>query len=282
MRLVTFGQNGKERVGVVQGSEVVDVTAAAPTMLALIQAGSAGRESVRRELEKGARLALNSVTLRSPIPRPAKNVICIGRNYKEHVAETGASLPSEPIWFTKAVTAICGPYDDIALDLSISRDFDWEVELALVIGREGRHIGKDHALDYVHSYAVFNDFSVRDIQNGRRQWFLGKSYEKSAPLGPWLITPDELGDPQSLNVRCRVNGIVKQESNTSLMIFDIATCIADISRIMTLEPGDIISTGTPSGVGFSRNPPEFLKPGDVMETEIDGIGTLRNRLVSAG
>jgi 2-keto-4-pentenoate hydratase/2-oxohepta-3-ene-1,7-dioic acid hydratase in catechol pathway len=257
-------------------------------MNALIAGGSQALEDARKAAETGAKTALSQAQLLSPIPRPLKNVFCLGLNYKEHVAEgvargTGADPegPKYPIWFTKPPTAVCGPFDDIVIEPRISTAYDWEVELAVIIGKPAKHVPKEKAYEYVHSYSIMNDFSVRDIQRRHGpppQWFKGKSWDKGSPLGPWLVTPDEV-DPENLQVICRVNGEVKQNSNTSLMIFDIPTQIADITEVLTLEPGDIISTGTPSGVGFARTPPEFLKNGDVMETEIAGIGCMRNRIV---
>lgn len=291
MRLVTYSQQGQQRIGVVQGDQVADVSRVAANMNELILGGQQALEDARRAAESGARTPLSQVHLMAPIPRPLKNVFCLGLNYKEHVAEGAAAgaratadLPEYPVWFTKVPTAVCGPYDDIAVEPSISTQYDWEVELAVVIGKAGRHIPRERAYEYVHSYAVFNDFSVRDIQRRHGpppQWFKGKSWEKGSPMGPWLITADELGSPEHLQVTCRVNGVVKQSSNTELMIFDIPSQIADITQVLSLEPGDVISTGTPSGVGFARKPPEFLKNGDVMETEIERIGLLRNRIVEA-
>ncbi len=287
MRLVTFSHHGQQGVGVVLGQEVADVTAVAPTMVALVQGGQTALDSVKRNAEHATKYALDHVQLLSPFPRPTKNVFCLGLNYSEHVAEGAHArgqevvLPEFPVWFTKTPTSVCGPYDDIKID-NLSVEYDWEAELAVVIGKEGKHIPKEKALEYIHSYTVFNDFSVRDVQYRHgRQFFKGKSYDKASPMGPWLVTADEIPNPQNLRVACRVNGVTKQDSNTSFMIFDIATCIADITDTVTLEPGDIISTGTPNGVGFARKPPEFLKNGDVMETEVEGIGVLRNRIISA-
>ena len=289
MRLATFDERGIPRIGVVLDGEVADVTSVAPTMLAFVEGGAAAQERVRRAAETAPRRRLDQVKLLAPFPRPIKNILCLGLNYKDHVGESAsagfaaAALPKNPIWFTKAVTSVCGPYDDIVIDPAISAQYDWEVELAVVIGRSGRHISRERAFDHVHSYTVFNDFSVRDVQlrGSSAQWFLGKSYDNGSPMGPWLVTADEVAVPPKLQVTCRVNGVVKQDSNTELMIFDIPTAIADISRLMTLEPGDIIATGTPSGVGVAATPPEFLKPGDIMETEVEGIGVLRNRIVVA-
>src|SRR5579884_737058 len=289
MRLVTYRYQGQDKVGVVVGDQVADVSAVAPDMNALIAGGQQALDGARRAAETAAKAPLNQVQLLAPIPRPLKNVFCLGLNYREHVAEgaaagvrSSADAPEWPVWFSKPATAVCGPYDDIAINPSVSTQYDWEVELAVVIGKPARHVPKEKAYEYVHSYTIFNDFSVRDIQRRHGpppQWFKGKSWDKGSPMGPWLVTPDEL-DPEHVQVTCRVNGVVKQNSNTSLMIFDIPTQIADITEVLTLEPGDVISTGTPSGVGFARTPPEFLKNGDVMETEIENIGVLRNRIVA--
>ena len=291
MRLATFVHQGGQRVGVVLKDELADVTAVAPTMIALVEGGAAALERVRGVLDKAPRVKLDQVKLLAPFPRPIKNVLCLGLNYKEHVAEgirlgvrADDSGPKYPVWFTKAVTSVCGPYDDIVIEPAVSTDYDWEVELMVVIGKTGRHISKERAFDYVHSYTVFNDFSVRDIQRRHGpppQWFKGKSFDKASPMGPWLVTADELGTPPKVRLTCRVNGVTKQESNTELMIFDIPAAIADISEVITLEPGDVIATGTPAGVGVARTPPEFLKAGDVLETEIEKIGVLRNRIVEA-
>lgn len=289
MRLVTYRHQGQVRVGVVLGDQVADVSSVAADMNTLIQGGQQALDDARQAAENGARAALSDVQLLAPIPRPLKNVFCLGLNYREHVAEgagagvrSTADAPEYPIWFTKPPTAVTGPYDDIPINSRVSTQYDWEVELGVVIGKAGKHVAKDKAYEHVHSYTVINDFSVRDIQRRHGpppQWFKGKSWDKGSPIGPWLITPDELGNPEKLQVTCRVNGVVKQDSNTSLMIFDIPTQIADITDVLTLEPGDIISTGTPSGVGFARKPPEFLKHGDVLETEIEKIGVMRNRIV---
>ena len=254
----------------------------APSMQILVEGGNEMLRAVRRAAEDAARLQLRDVELLAPFPRPSKNILCLGLNYKEHVAEGrwSESLPTLPVWFTKAVTAVCGPYDDIRVDPRLSEQYDWEVELAVVIGREGRRIPKERALEHVFGYTAFNDFTVRDVQNRHGgQWFKGKSLDHASPMGPWVVTADELGDPQQIEVMCRVNGVEKQHSNTRMMIFDIATAIADLSEVVTLEPGDVIATGTPSGVGYARKPQEFLKPGDVLETEVERIGGLRNRIV---
>ncbi len=291
MRLATFAHQGGQRVGVVLKDEIADVTAVAPSMIALVEGGAAALDRVRGTMDKAPRVELDRVKLLAPFPRPIKNILCLGLNYKEHVAEgvragvrVDDNAPKYPVWFTKAVTSVCGPYDDIVIEPAVSTMYDWEVELMVVIGKTGRHISRERAFDHVHSYTVFNDFSVRDIQRRHGpppQWFKGKSFDKASPMGPWLVTAEELGTPPKVRITCRVNGVTKQESSTELMMFDIPAAIADISEVITLEPGDVIATGTPAGVGFARTPPEFLKAGDVMETEIERIGVLRNKIVVA-
>ncbi|HEX6513807.1 MAG TPA: fumarylacetoacetate hydrolase family protein, partial [Chloroflexota bacterium] len=248
MRLVTYQQQGQPRVGVVLGDDVADVSTVAPDMNTLIAGGQQALDDARRAAETGARTPLKEARLLAPIPRPLKNIFCLGLNYKEHVAEGAragvrtADLPEYPVWFSKPPTAVCGPYDDIVIEPAVSTKYDWEVELAVVIGRTAKHVAKEKAYEYVHSYTIFNDFSVRDLQRRHGgQWFKGKAFDKGSPMGPWLITSDELGNPEQLQVVCRVNGAVKQDSNTSMMIFDIPTQIADITEVVTLEPGDVIS-----------------------------------------
>jgi 2-keto-4-pentenoate hydratase/2-oxohepta-3-ene-1,7-dioic acid hydratase in catechol pathway len=286
MRLATFHYRDDTAVGVVSGEKILDVSAMAPTMLDLI---TADPERIADTVTggRGAWYDLADVTLLAPIPVPPRNVLCVGRNYAEHVREGAAggrhdgTLPDRPTWFTKAVTSICGPYQTIRLDPGLTAQYDWEAELAVVIGTAGRRIPKDRAMAHVHSYCVLNDVTARDIQHQYAdQWFKGKSIDGSSPLGPWLVTADEVGDPSGRPITCRVNGVTKQESTTSMFIFDIPTLIADISEVLTLQPGDIISTGTPGGVGNSRRPQEFLRNGDVLETEVEGIGLLRNECVA--
>ncbi len=301
MRIATFRADGRTRLGVVRDERIIDLTLAGRVageedpageledMLALIAGGQQALGRVARLVASApaeAELPLDAVRLLAPIPRPRKNVFCVGRNYAEHAAESfravgkDVQLPPAPNIFTKAVTAINGPYDDIPFDANVSEKIDWEVELAVVIGRGGRHIARAQALEHVWGYTVLNDISARDIQNRPgMQWFMGKSLDGACPTGPWIVTADEISNPQNLHLRLRVNGEVKQEDTTANMLFDVAAIIEELSRYLTLEPGDIIATGTPAGVGYARTPPEFLKPGDVVETEIAEIGTMRNRVV---
>jgi 2-keto-4-pentenoate hydratase/2-oxohepta-3-ene-1,7-dioic acid hydratase in catechol pathway len=226
------------------------------------------------------------VTLDAPV-RPSRNVFCVGRNYLEHAREGARALgrelklPSVPTFFTKATTAIAAPDSTLHLEAAVSSEYDYEAELAVVIGSECKNVSPDDALHAVFGYTAFNDVTARDVQREHGQWFKGKSLDESAPIGPWIVTPQELGDPQRLEIRLRRNGIEKQHASTSSMIFPVAQVIAALSKGMTLLPGDVIATGTPEGVGFARNPPEFLADGDSLEVEIERIGILRNAIAIA-
>ncbi len=218
----------------------------------------------------------------APIPRPRKNVFCVGWNYLEHFEEgaqklqDNRELPKWPVFFSKATTAVNGPFDPIPFDAAISTSLDWEVELGVVIGRGGKNIREEDAMAHIWGYTALNDVTWRDVQRRHGgQWHKGKSFDGTCPMGPVIVTADAL-DPANLRVSCRVNGVTKQDSWTRYLYFTIPRLIADLSAGMTLEPGDVISTGTPEGVGFARTPPEFLKAGDLLETEIEGIGVMRN------
>jgi 2-keto-4-pentenoate hydratase/2-oxohepta-3-ene-1,7-dioic acid hydratase in catechol pathway len=283
MKLVTYEWQGVARVGVVRGEEVVDLTAVSPTMLALIGKYEALLPQIEQALARTeTAVPLQNVKLLAPIPRPQRNVMCLGLNYAAHAREfyaakgQEASLPTTPIVFTKATTAVSGPTDPIPYDPAVSSEIDWEVELAIVIGKQGKNITEVDAPAYVFGYMVLNDVSARDLQMRGKQYFKGKSLDGFCPTGPWIVTADELPLPHDLRITCRVNGVTKQDGRTSQMIFDVPAIIAYLSRGMTLLPGDIIATGTPEGVGFARKPPEFLRPGDTLESEVEGIGTLRN------
>jgi 2-keto-4-pentenoate hydratase/2-oxohepta-3-ene-1,7-dioic acid hydratase in catechol pathway len=286
MKLMTFRAHGGEKVGVLRdGDEVVEVDQPGG-MLGLIDAGADGLRRVEAALasSRAPSRKLADVELLAPIPVPRGNVIAIGRNYARHAAETAklGDEPSPPTIFTKAITSLTEPYADIAIDPSISDKIDWEVELAVVVGRRGANINRDAARPHIFGYSVINDVTARDIQSGwGGQYFKGKSLDRSSPFGPWIVTADEIADPQTLNLRLRVNGTVKQDSSTRDMIYGVDAVLEWASKGMTLPAGTVIATGTPDGVGFARTPPEFLKPGDVMETEVEGVGTLRNRIVAS-
>jgi 2-keto-4-pentenoate hydratase/2-oxohepta-3-ene-1,7-dioic acid hydratase in catechol pathway len=300
MRLVSYSRtpDPEPRVGLLtDGSRVLDLAGAAKAsgrplpfdpsdMASLIAAGKEGLEAVRRLATGGAggAVALDPVRLHAPIPRPRKNVFCLGWNYLEHfkegeaVRQSGQQIPDYPVFFSKAVTAVTGPRDPIPFDPKVSEKIDWEVELVVVIGTGGKNIPESRAMEHVFGYTAMNDVSARDLQRRHGgQWFKGKSLDGHCPMGPCIVTADEV-DPDNLRVTTRVNGVTKQDSNTRHFYFKIPRVIAELSLGLTLEPGDLISTGTPEGVGFGRTPPEFLKAGDLLETEVEGIGVLSNRI----
>ncbi|HSS94042.1 MAG TPA: fumarylacetoacetate hydrolase family protein [Candidatus Dormibacteraeota bacterium] len=287
MKLLMFRHDGDRRLGALRPGhedEVVDLGEVAKDVLAVIDAGEQGLERAEKAAKSAGRvLHLKELTLLPPIDNPRGNMIAMGRNYQKHAEETAHDGDVQPpTVFTKAITSITGPYDDIPIDPTISEDIDWEVELGVVIGKSGANIARRDAMDHVFGYFVLNDVSARDIQNGwGGQFFKGKSLDRSCPTGPWVVTRDEAPDPRSLGLRLTVNGVVKQEGNTEDMIHPVDSIIEWTSKGMTLLPGTLIATGTPDGVGFARKPPEFLHAGDVMETEVVGIGLLRNRLVAA-
>lgn len=217
--------------------------------------------------------------LLAPVPRPRKNIVCMGRNYAEHAREGGVAPPEVPVFFTKPPTAVVGP-DAPVVCHPVTQQLDYEVELAVVFGRRGRNIPAARALDYVFGYTILNDVTARDLQRRHQQWFKGKSLDTFAPLGPWIVHRSALPDPQALSLRMRINGEIRQDSTTAKMIFSVAQLIETLSAGMTVEPGDILATGTPEGVGMGFSPPRWLQPGDVMEAEVEGIGVLRNQVVA--
>jgi len=289
MRLLTFRAGGASRLGALRpdGSDEVVELPEPGDMLSLIDAGDEGLARARQALDstRSHTRRLQDLEVLAPLPNPRGNVIAIGRNYQAHAEESARAAGKAvdpPTVFTKALTTIAGPYDDIVVDDAVTKQVDWEVELGVVIGRHGINIPQDRALRHVFGFLALNDVSARDIQFGwGGQFFKGKSLDGFCPIGPWIVTPDEIDDPQSLRLSLRVNGVVKQDGNTRDMIYPVAAVIEWVSRGMTLPAGAIIATGTPDGVGFARTPPEFLQPGDVMEAEVEGIGTLRNRIVRA-
>ena len=282
MRFVTFASDFGVLAGVLDGDQILPL--AGLDMLSIIEMGAAGLERARALAAGAAGHALpyDPAMLLAPIPNPRRNIFCLGLNYAEHAEESLRSkgldvkMPAAPVFFTKATTTANGPFMDIPFDPEVTNSVDWEVELAVVIGKAGINIPRARAMEHVFGYMVLNDVSARDLQRRHQQFFKGKSLDGFCPMGPAIVTADEIADPHALGLRCRVNGVVKQESNTQHLLFDIPACIESLARGMTLLPGDIIGTGTPSGVGFARTPPEFLKPGDVVECEVDGVGLIRN------
>lgn len=290
LKLITYQHAGQfpvgaARLGAVTAPGVIDLAPIVSDMLALIDGGAAALAQVRSYLipDRPA-FPLASVTLLAPIPHPRRNVMCLGLNYAEHARESAEARgrefkpPQHPVFFTKATHAINGPEAVIPFDAAVSEQIDYEAELAVIIGRGGKNISRADALDHVFGYTCLNDVSARDLQVNHSQFFKGKSLDGACPIGPWIVTADEIPDPQQLDIACRVNGVTQQDSNTRNMIFNLPAIIEILSRGLTLDAGDIIATGTPSGVGFARKPPEFLKPGDVVEVEIERIGVLRNRV----
>lgn len=286
MKLVTYQYKSEITIGAVNDEDqVVALTAVAPDMLTLIQMGPAGLSQAQKIIDQADHIVpLADVGLLAPIPQPLRNIMCLGKNYAEHAKESHAAwgdkheLPEFPIIFNKATTAINSPFGDIPYDTAVSSKIDFEAELAVIIGRQGKNITANEALDYVFGYTVMNDVSARDLQRRHKQFFKGKSLDGSAPLGPWIVTATAIPNPHNLQVTCTVNGVQKQNGNTNQMIFDIPETIRQLSLGMTLLPGDIIATGTPSGVGFARMPPEFLVPGDIVECHVEKIGTIRNKI----
>lgn len=292
MKIATCFYQDRSHLAIVRGR-----TALLPGLISRLPAFSGVLELIRdfnrarqllealSESEKDrATFSLDEIELLAPIPRPAKNVMCLGLNYADHVKETSAAgngearLPEHPIVFTKNVTSITGPDTEIPYDPAATEQLDWEVELGVIIGKPGYAIDPADAMDHVFGYTVVNDISARDLQFRHKQFFIGKSLDGGCPMGPWIVTADEISDPHALAIRCAVNGVTKQDSSTRHMIFDLPAVISTLSRGMTLEAGDIIATGTPDGVGFARTPPEFLQPGDEVVCEIEGIGVLRNTI----
>ena len=302
MRLVTYRGTieSAARLGAIDGDMVVDVgqigakagLSLSASMLDFIDLGPAAPAGLRDALDEyrgrwpaGAAIPLANVKLLAPIPRPRKNIFGIGLNYVEHVAEsaraldTAKDLPKQPIIFSKPPTSIIGPGDAIEHNAKITQQLDWEVELAVVMGRTARCVSEAEALSFVFGYSVLIDISARDNRRAG-QWIYSKGQDTYAPFGPCIVTADEIGDPHDLGLWLTVNGEIKQKSNTRHMLFKVPALIADISAAMTLEPGDIIASGTPDGVGAGRNPQEWLWPGDVVEAGVDSIGQIRHPVVA--
>jgi ureidoglycolate lyase len=277
MRIVRYEDKGVVKLGVVKGQGVVELTRRLPSlsdnMIDLIkQWPNLANEAERIVAQNAADVALAELRLLAPVARPGK-VMAIGLNYADHIRESGQEAPRHQVWFTKAVTAINGPFDPIEVPRASSM-VDYEAELVVVIGKRCRHAPIESAAEAVFGYCVGNDVSVRDWQLRTPQWVLGKSFDTHAPIGPWIVTTDELGDPETMGIRCFVNGELRQNSNTANLVFKVCDQIAHLSQAMTLEPGDLIFTGTPGGVGGAMRPPKFLKAGDKVRVEIDRIGAI--------
>jgi 2-keto-4-pentenoate hydratase/2-oxohepta-3-ene-1,7-dioic acid hydratase in catechol pathway len=293
MKFVSAVQNGDLFIGMVKEDSVVNVSALAASMekempQTLLEGIQQGEEftSAVQDLVNSAKVAdytclLDEIQLVAPIPRPSKNVFCIGKNYRDHAIEMGseADIPEDIMVFSKAPTAVIGHGEGIPSHSKVTDQLDYEGELAVVIGKTGTAISKAEAMDYVFGYTIINDITARDLQQKHKQFLLGKSLNGTCPMGPWIVHHSKISNPENLMIETKVNGEVRQKGNTSDFIFDIRTMIAELSKGMTLEAGDIIATGTPAGVGKGMKPPVFLKAGDTIEITIEGIGTLRNEIV---
>ncbi len=289
MRLATYQARRDTALGVIVDDRLVDLRALArrrktsvpDNMIELIEAVPTTtlvrllREAATWVKAGRTSVPLSRVKLLAPIPRPRKNIFCVGRNYAEHARESGAAPPEVPVYFTKPPTTVIGPLAPILYHRA-TQQLDYEVELAVVIGKRGRDIPAAKALDYVFGYTIMNDITARDLQRRHGQWFKGKALDTFAPLGPWIVHRAAVPDPQQLRLSMRVNGEIRQNSYTSKMLFTVAQLIATLSEGLTLEPGDILATGTPEGIGMGFTPPRFLHVGDTVEAEVEGIGALRN------
>ncbi|NMM04210.1 fumarylacetoacetate hydrolase family protein [Paraburkholderia sp. RP-4-7] len=280
MKLVTFSlPDGSPETGIVVDGGVVQISkhiAEAPAgMIGLIDAWPAFSDRLHALMRNGhADHALDVVTLLAPVPRPSK-ILGIGLNYADHLAESGMDKPADQLWFAKMPTSATGPFAPVELP-RVSEQLDYEAELAFVIGKRCRHVSRDRAHEVIFGYCAANDVSVRDWQVRTSQFMLGKSFDTHAPFGPWIVTSDEIGDPHTLGIRCFVNGEKRQDSNTRELIFNCFEQVEHLSKVMTLEPGDLILSGTPGGVGVGSKPPRWLRAGDRVRVEIDGIGTIEN------
>lgn len=286
MRLVMFDDGRGARLGALTSDGVRDVAGAGgPADVAACCASAGALAQAKEALARAQMLPLASVKLLAPFPRPSRNIFCVGKNYHEHAKEFHASgfdststsaVPDLPIVFTKAPSSVSGPGDEIPAYLDDSNSVDYEGELCVVIGRGGRGIAKSSAMAHVFGYTIINDVTARTLQSAHKQWFLGKSIDGFCPMGPSVVTADDIPDPAALRLVTRVNGETRQDANVRDLIFDIPTLIETISKRITLEPGDLIATGTPVGVGIGFTPPKFLRKGDVVEVTIEPIGTLSN------
>lgn len=282
MKFVTFQRGPASQPGVVAGGEVIDLGPAGfPDLLSVIEGGAEARaraEAWVAAAPAGARFDIGSVKLLAPLPRPPK-LICVGLNYADHARESNLEIPKVPTIFAKFPTAVIGPGADIVLPKASAKP-DYEAEFAFVIGRGGRHIPAGRWREHVFGYTILNDVSARDYQMATSQWMMGKTFDTFAPMGPWIVSADEIADPHTLDIKLTLSGEVMQSSNTRNLIFGVGELTAFLSSVFTLEPGDVVSTGTPAGVGFARKPPRYLRPGDDVVVEIQGLGQLRNPVVA--
>lgn len=286
MRFATLHTAAGPRAALLHGSQYIDVHASDPTLPSsvrgLLEAGPAALDRAGKLADQptAVRLDAASAKLLPPVPDPRK-IVCLGLNYRDHAAESGAPIPKDPVLFSKYATSLVGPTDNIVLP-PVSQEVDYEAELVIVVGKRGRPKSAEEAREYVAGYTVGHDVSARDwqLKKDAKQWMVGKTFDTFAPTGPHFVTADEVPDPQTLPIRLRLNGQTMQDSNTSQMIFPVGVTLAYLAQVFTLEPGDLIFTGTPPGVGMARKPPVFLKAGDVVEVEIVGLGTLRNPVVA--
>ncbi len=276
MKIIRFGEPGKEKPGLLNNNKIIDLTKIFPDIPDITAEffENGWLEKIAEVNEEGEEL---DVRLGPPVKAPSK-ILCIGKNYEEHAKEGNFENPEAPLVFSKAANALNGPYDDI-LYPATSNKVDWEVELAVVIGKQGKRIAPEKAFDYIAGYTIMNDVSARDVQFSDSQWFRGKSFDTFAPLGPALVTKDEVGDVHALRLKTIVDGKVMQDSDTGKLIFDAPEIIRYISQDITLMPGDVIATGTPSGVGIFRKPPILLSKGSIVECSIDKLGSIKNRVV---
>ena len=275
MKLATYEDNGR-KIGIVSGDSVID-SGFSGTMIEAIERWDELRNDFEAKLASGGGKPLSAVRLCAPVQRPGK-IWAIGLNYADHIVESNMGTPERQVWFTKAVTSINGPHDPILIARGTTAN-DYEVELVAVIGKRAKHVSAADAAGHVFGYCVGNDVTERMWQHATPQWSLGKSFDTHAPIGPWITTADELGDPHGLGLRCMVNGEVRQTSNTANLVFNLWQQIEHLSAAMTLEPGDLIFTGTPGGVGAAMDPRQFLKAGDVVRCEIDRLGALEAAMV---
>ena len=269
MKLATYTANGQTRTGIVVGDSIID-TGLNGTMIDLIANWEAVKDDLAAKAAPDSGVPLASVKLEAPVPRPGK-IWAIGLNYADHIAESKMGTPERQVWFTKAQTSVNGHYDPILIARGTATP-DYEVELVAIVGKGGKHIAAADAPAAIFGYCVGNDVTERMWQHAGPQWSLGKSFDTHAPMGPWIVTADEVGDPHALGIRCFVNGEKRQESNTAHLVFNIWQQVEHLSTGMTLEPGDVLFTGTPGGVGAAMDPRQFLQPGDVVRCEIDGLG----------